>query len=232
VVKLARQAGMKDMYATVVHEKDRYRYWEDDSGRHYELERTQEDDPGKVKCVISRAVLEDGSISLTETPWIKIKKIRDQALTKTRGTGPWCDWPEEMMIKTGLKQGCKTLPQSDNLAAALSADDGVEIGIPAAVPEEMIGAVDAEYKELVDESREAAKEEPAAEAPKPESKAPVPEAVNQFRSKVLELADAAGKVKNVDGIILAEFGYASLEMVQEKDFEPVLTHFKSLQPKG
>jgi len=148
LIRLARNAGMRDIQPVVVHERDSFDYHEDETGFHFTLKVCPEMNRGKVICVITRATLEDGTISVKPT-WIdKLEKVKAAALIKTRNTGPWTTHPEEMMAKTGIRGHCKTLPQSDALATAIRADEMVEEGAPAdnTIPSELDGIIDADYQ--------------------------------------------------------------------------------------
>lgn len=166
VIKLARQAGVKDIQVTMVYEKDEFSWWEDETGTHYKLIPTMEAKPGKMVAVVTRAVLEDGTVSVLLSRRNKLDKIKDMAMKKTRGSGPWKDWEDEMYLKTAVKQHCKLLPQSEQTAMAFRQDDAFE-GAPVdgEVPEELAGIIDADYTEVVEQVNAGASEEVATGKP-------------------------------------------------------------------
>jgi len=168
LVKLARNAGLKDIQPTVVHEKDEFEHWEDEAGFHFKLKTSHELNRGRVVCVITRAILNDGTSSIKVTWADKLEKIKKAALNKTHNTGPWDTHPDEMAAKTGIRHHCKTLPQTDALAYAVRADETLEGGpVDGAVPDELAGVVEADYQVV---------NEPADTSSKPDVQMPTQKA--------------------------------------------------------
>jgi len=55
-----------------------------------------------------------------------IEKVRDAS--RAGNSGPWVDWPEAMWQKTAIRNLCKFLPMSSELADAVALDANAEIG--------------------------------------------------------------------------------------------------------
>lgn len=147
LIKLCRNAGMKNIYAKVIYEKDTFDYWEDEEGQHFKYEPYFGEDRGKVKCAFSLAILEDDTKDLKVIHLETLKKAEKASKSKT---GPWKNWKEEMQMKTAIRRHCKTLPQDTSLARAAFLDEQMEeLGKPEVeVPKGLHDIVDADYIEL------------------------------------------------------------------------------------
>jgi recombination protein RecT len=152
LIKLARNAGMKDIYARVVYKKDKFDYWEDDDGQHLKYSPTHEEDRGEPIWAFSIAKLSDGSRSVHIEPYHKIIKIKRQAKAQS---GPWKTWEEEMAKKTVIRHHCKVLPQSTELQRATGLDEmATELDSPMVeIPKQIEDIVDADYTEIADKIR-------------------------------------------------------------------------------
>ncbi len=139
LIKLMRNAGLKDIQGKIVWTEDEFKYWEDDTGVHYNLTPTNKKDRGDPEWGISRAILKDDTISIIVIPYHKIASIKSAALARTPKS-PWKDYEEEMAQKTCIRMHSKTLPMDDAVATAVHWDEKVELNdktmeLPADVAE-------------------------------------------------------------------------------------------------
>jgi phage RecT family recombinase len=153
LIKLCRNAGLKDIYARVVYEKDEFEYYEDDLGQHIKYRPTFDEKRGPAKCAFDIAVLKDGTRSVHIEPYHKILKIKRQAKAQD---GPWKHWEEEMAKKTVLRHHCKLLESdNDQLNRATKLDEMYEeLGtVSTEIPPQIEDIVDADYTEVTDKIR-------------------------------------------------------------------------------
>jgi recombination protein RecT len=233
--KLCRNAGMKDMSVTVVYSGDSFDWWEDETGTHYTLRPLNELDRGTIKAVVTRATLPDDTVSVKITPIDYLTKVMESALKKTNGTGPWKDWPEEMAAKTGIKYHCKSLPQSEQLASAIAADEVFEgAPIDSSVPSELSGAVDADYTDIVNQTNEASQKapnKPVTEAPKPADATKAPYTSKDLFAQTIKNMAVERKIEaHIDAVCMAEYGEV-LADIPESSFPAVISLFETLTLK-
>lgn len=128
LIRLMRNAGLKDIQAKVVWSDDEgFDYWEDDQGVHYRFKPTNKPKEDRYpEWVVSRAVLPDGTTSCLVVPYHKVDAIKAAALARTQKS-PWATHEEEMAQKTAIRMHSKTLPMDDNVATAVHWDEKVEI---------------------------------------------------------------------------------------------------------
>ena len=120
LIELSRRSGqLADIWAVVVHEKDKFEVVEGVE-RNIVHKPSLADDPGPVVAVYSVAKLKDGTIHFE---WMKksaVDKIR--ARSRAGNSGPWQTDYEEMAKKTVVRRNMKYLPMSSEIAKALDAD--------------------------------------------------------------------------------------------------------------
>lgn len=152
LIKLCRNAGMKNINAQVVYEKDKFDYYEDEDGQHWKYIPCLEKDRGNVKCGFSVATLKDDTKSFKFVPLETLEKAKKASKSKT---GPWKTWEEEMYLKTILKRHTKVLEQDTSLARAAFLDEQVEeLGTPSfEVPKNLTDIVDADYIDMVESKK-------------------------------------------------------------------------------
>lgn len=126
LIKLMRNAGLKDIQAKIVWEGDDFEHSEDADGVHYRLVTTKDKERGEPEWGISRAILADGTVSILVIPYHKIEAIKIAALARTPKS-PWKDYGEEMSQKTCIRMHSKTLPMDDAVATAVHWDEKVEL---------------------------------------------------------------------------------------------------------
>jgi len=149
LIKLCRNAGMKDIYARIVYEKDEWNYHEDEDGQHWHFKPAFGEDRGKPVLGFSIAILPDGTRTILPIDYTVIEKVKKSAKSKK---GPWLTWREEMDLKTCLRRHCKILPQSTSLARATFLDEQMEeLSTPSIeVPKNLTDIVDADFIELAE----------------------------------------------------------------------------------
>lgn len=181
--KLVRQAEnngifVKDIKGFCVHDTDKFEYSVNDQGGltvFFQPNLTVK--PTKRIAAFSMATFSDGYVSYHVVPGYKVEEIRDKALKKTRGYGPWKDNEDEMWVKTPIRHHTKFLPKSERLSMAISQDETFE-GKPlsAEIPEELVntGLIDeGEYTEII----ESANAEEGDRSTKPDTEEPKPKNV-------------------------------------------------------
>jgi phage RecT family recombinase len=259
--KLVRQAEnngiyVKDIKGYCVFAEDEFDYYIDGQNGlkvTYKPNLTQK--PTKRIAAFSMATFSDGYVSYHVVPGYKVEEIRDKALKKTRGFGPWKDNETEMWVKTPIRHHTKTLPKSERVAFAVSQDeifDGKPLS--AEIPEELMGTGlidEGEYTEIIesanaeegDRSTKPDTEEPKAKNEQVSSPAPIatkgeekkdekkvsepnPE-LDKFLSRITDIAISKGVEKEIDSICFAEFSYNSNEVPKE-EWDAVIKHFMSL----
>lgn len=122
VLKKVRQSGeLASIHASVIYENDKFRYWVDSDGQHLEHEPILFCERGKAIGAYAMAKTKDGSLTIQALSHADIEKIRNASRSKT--SGPWLSWWEEMAKKSALRRLAKYLPQSTDLEHSLHADD-------------------------------------------------------------------------------------------------------------
>lgn len=81
------------------------------------------DDPGKMIAVYSIAKLKDGTIQREVMTRAQVERVR--AVSKTKDSGPWVSWYEEMARKTVVRRLSKYLPMSTEIEELLRRDDAL-----------------------------------------------------------------------------------------------------------
>jgi len=121
-LKKIRQSGdLATLHAAVVYEKDNFRYWVDSNGQHIEHEPVLFGERGKPIGVYAMAKTKDGSIFIQPLSIAEVDKIR--AVSRSKDSGPWVSWWDEMAKKSAIRRLSKYLPQSADLDRSLHADD-------------------------------------------------------------------------------------------------------------
>jgi recombination protein RecT len=126
-LQLARNSGeVLDIYAEVVHAKDRFKYT-------LGLERTLEhepylgdDDPGALRYAYAVAKLKNSDPTFTVLTRRDIERHKRSAQGLTRADSPWNAHPTEMWKKTALHVLTKLLPRSTEQMEMLARGDEPE----------------------------------------------------------------------------------------------------------
>lgn len=127
LLSLARRSGeISTITAEVVYEKDTYKIVK---GLSPVLEHTpySQSDPGALIAVYAVAKLKDGGVQFKWMWRWEVDRIRKRS--KAANDGPWVTDYDAMAKKTVLRQICKELPRSVELAQAVAIDERAEIGL-------------------------------------------------------------------------------------------------------
>lgn len=128
LVKLATDSGSVLQVASVpVREKDSFT-WKSpfDLPIHHFNPFAKEAERGQIVGVYTAARLSNGCFQLDAISREEIDKIRNVSRAEN---GPWKDWFEEMVKKTGIKRASKLWPRTQRLASAeaiLNEHEGIE----------------------------------------------------------------------------------------------------------
>jgi len=143
LIDLARRSGqIRSIEAHIIYEHDKYRvrYGTEPVLEH---EPTLTGDPGAMVAAYAVAKLADGATQVEVMTRGAIEAVR--ARSRAASSGPWVTDFEAMAKKTALRQLCKYLPRSRELAEALDLDDSTEAGevavIDLALPPDMATAM-------------------------------------------------------------------------------------------
>lgn len=122
ILKLVRNSGeLASITANVVYENDEFKYWIDENGDHLKHEPNFNTDRGNMKLVYALAKTKDGATYTEIMSKSEIEKVRNAS--RSKDSGPWQQWYEEMAKKSVLRRLTKRLPVSTDLDDAVKADD-------------------------------------------------------------------------------------------------------------
>ena len=166
LMDLATRGGhVTHIEAEVVYSCDRFEYERGTNPRlihHPELERPADAEPVAAYAI---AWLKDGKSVFRVLSRADIAKVR--TASRAGNSGPWVDWPEAMAMKTAIRNLCKYLPMSSELAEAVQLDANAEQGAGR-----IIDAIDVEVldrgAEGKDQAEELEREMDAADENKPQ----------------------------------------------------------------
>lgn len=136
ICKKVRNSGeIGDIDAQVVHEKDEYKAWIDEKGRHFRFEKAK-GERGNPIMTFAYAIGRDGSFYFEEVSEEEMSKIEAQARASD---SPWKGpFKNEMKRKSALRRLAKyRLPSSTDLTDLTQREDDMyEPPAPAAAPTE------------------------------------------------------------------------------------------------
>jgi recombination protein RecT len=158
LIAIARRSGeITKFEARIVFENDTFDYCYGDAPKitHKPTLRSK----GAMIATYAVAYYKDGSTQFEVMNSEEIEKIKRSS--KAAGGGPWVQWPEAMWKKTVVKQLCKFLPRSIELAQAIAVEDAAESGQPPHVGIKGEELFDVEFDEVEDDG-DAAESEKAA----------------------------------------------------------------------
>lgn len=240
LIKLARNGGVKDIHAIMCHEKDEWHYEEGISGADFSHKANYRN-PGHLEAVVVRVTYDDGAVLLKMVPWYKLDSVMRMAKGRAP-TGPWKTHEEDMLKKTAIRQVCKLLPQTTELAMAIAADESLETGktdynADADDALKEAGVIDAEYEELQAQMSEhhAESTKPDVELPKKkkrssqDSDGTTATTSQKFISSIKDITDNLQPPmtdEQINAELEAEFSISSLAEVKESDMKAVYEHFK------
>ena len=123
VMKRLRNSGqLKTISAHLIHQRDTFSYWVDDSGEHVTFTPSiLGDDRGPIIGIFAVANTVDGGVFVEVMSVPEIEKVR--AVSRAKNSGPWVDWWEEMAKKTVIRRLAKRLPISSDAEQTISRDN-------------------------------------------------------------------------------------------------------------
>lgn len=122
ILKKVRQSGeLATIHAAVVYKNDQFRYWVDSEGQHIEHEPVLFGERGAPIGVYAMAKTKDGSVFVQPLSLADIEKIKNSS--RSKDSGPWSGWWDQMAIKSAIRRLAKYLPQSTDIEQAIKADD-------------------------------------------------------------------------------------------------------------
>jgi recombination protein RecT len=131
MIELSRRSGsVRNIRAGLVHEKDKWEYWEDEKGQHYRIEPAlAEQDRGKELFGYSIFTDSEGNPNIHICTHAHIEGIKKIVLARTPKS-PWGNplYEPEMRKKTVIRQHWKTEPQSVEIARAIEHEEAAERG--------------------------------------------------------------------------------------------------------
>jgi recombination protein RecT len=133
LVKQAIETGsVKSAKAILIHANDTVEWEEGMHPRFVHKPAPFGQDRGSVVGAYARIVLPDGTVEIEPMTLEQIYKRRDASAawrdSKNRAATPWGQWEEEMIRKTALKNGLRTIPVAPRLRELLEADSRLEGG--------------------------------------------------------------------------------------------------------
>lgn len=134
--KLHQSGAIASLSAHVAHEHDQFEYELGDNERI--VHRPQLDaDRGKVIAVYAIARTKDGAIYREVMSFAEVERVR--ASSRSRGSGPWTDWWDEMARKTVIRRLAKRLPSASEVEGVFAADnDAVGLESAQAPPAQLV----------------------------------------------------------------------------------------------
>lgn len=122
ILKKMRNSGeIKSLTTNVVYEEDVFNYWVNSDGPQLEHKPKIFGERGKPIGVYALAVTKDEARYIDIMEHKDIEKIR--SCSRSKDSGPWKDWWEEMAKKSVIRRICKILPSSTDLDNIIRADD-------------------------------------------------------------------------------------------------------------
>jgi recombination protein RecT len=121
LMKVRNSGDLASISAQVIHEKDSFKFWTDDSGEHLTHEPLLFGERGSVIGVYALAKTKDGAIYIEV---MTSKQVADVKAVSRASNGPWNGpFEHEMWKKTAIRRLSKRLPMSTDLEQTLRRDD-------------------------------------------------------------------------------------------------------------
>lgn len=172
ICKKARNSGeISSMDSEVVYEKDSFKSWTDEKGKHFHFEKAT-GERGKPILTFAYAITKDGGFYFEELTEAQVEAIESSSRAKS---GPWKGkFRDEMRRKSAIKRLAKyRLPSSTDLDDVLQ-HDNEEFGL-APEPKEESKVPQLQSARLTKAVEEAeVKPKPKPESPNPTETPPVP----------------------------------------------------------
>ena len=127
-----RDGRVKFITTGMVYTKDQWSYsYGSGEVESYNHVPTEEDDPGKPRCVYAKAVFSGGGERFVVLLPREIKEHAKHSMAYRANSGPWRTHPEAMWRKTAVLVLCKLLPKSVELATAVQLEsmNSIKVGL-------------------------------------------------------------------------------------------------------
>lgn len=122
VIKKMHQSGEIMMItAKVVYGGDTFRAWVDDDGEHVAYEQAEHPDYDIIRQVFAMAKTKAGAVYVETLTTRDIEKIR--SVSRSKDSGPWAKWWEEMAKKSAIRRLAKRLPLSAEIHDLIQRDN-------------------------------------------------------------------------------------------------------------
>ena len=122
IIKKMHQSGEIAMVtAKVVYGDDIFRAWVDDQGEHVAYEQAEHPDYDTIRQVFAMARTKEGAVYVETLTPRDIEKIR--SVSRSKDSGPWAKWWEEMAKKSAIRRLAKRLPLSADLHDLIQRDN-------------------------------------------------------------------------------------------------------------
>lgn len=122
IIKKIHQSGeIAMMTAKVVYGGDTFRAWVDDAGEHVNYEQAEYPDYDTIRQVFALAKTKEGAIYVETLTPRDIEKIRN--VSRSKNSGPWVTWWEEMAKKSAIRRLAKRLPLSAEVHDLIQRDN-------------------------------------------------------------------------------------------------------------
>jgi len=131
LLDLARRSGqVRTISAEIVYEADKFEFAKglEPTLKHVPSWDLSEGDRGGMRAVYAVAELMDGGKQFVVLSAAEVEKFRKRS--RAKDSGPWVTDREWMWKKTALRQLCKLLPFSIEMATALSKEELLDAGLP------------------------------------------------------------------------------------------------------
>jgi recombination protein RecT len=134
ILKKIRQSGeIASITMQIIYENDPFRYWIDADGEHINHEPDFFSDRGKMIGAYALAKTKDGGVYIEVMTMADIEKVRNAS--RSKDSGPWSQWYEEMTKKTVLRRLSKRLPMSTDIIDFMQTEDAIIEPEPIPAPE-------------------------------------------------------------------------------------------------
>lgn len=122
IIKKMHQSGEIAMItAKVVYGGDVFRAWVDDDGEHVAYEQAEHPDYDIIRQVFAMAKTKAGAVYVETLTTRDIEKIR--SVSRSKDSGPWAKWWEEMAKKSAIRRLAKRLPLSAEIHDLIQRDN-------------------------------------------------------------------------------------------------------------
>ena len=135
VDKIQNTGQVKTIKWAIVYGGDHFRHWTDDAGDHLEYEAADEpqQNTNLIRNAFAQVILLNGGVYVEVMKPSEIEKIRSKS--KSKDSGPWKEWWDQMALKSVFRRLSKRLPMSREVASLFERDDALyDLNLKPAIP--------------------------------------------------------------------------------------------------